>query len=85
MVVEKEHRKAVMAAIAIPSNRNIRNKEHYKGEKYQGLKEELERARKVKASLVPVVIRALGTGECLKQIPGKTSRISVQKIAVLIH
>ena len=57
IVVEKEHRN--MADMAIPSDCNILKKEHEKVEIYQGLKEELKRAWKVKASVVPVVIRAL--------------------------
>ena len=88
VVIDKEQRKAVVVDIAIPSDCNIRKKEHEKVEKYQGLKEELERAWKVKASVVPVVIGALGAvtpklEEWLQQIPGKTSDISVQKSAVL--
>ena len=57
-------------------------------EKYQGLREELERMWGVKATVVPVVIGALGAvthklGEWLQQIPGTTSEVSVQKSAVL--
>ncbi len=57
-------------------------------EKYQGLKEQLERMWKVKASVVPVVVGALRAvtpklGEWLQQIPGTTSEASVQKSAVL--
>ncbi|XP_051929435.1 uncharacterized protein LOC127605701 [Hippocampus zosterae] len=68
--------------------RNIRKKEHEKLEKYQGLREELERAWKVKVTVVPVVVGALGAvtpklDEWLQQIPGTTLDISVQKCAVL--
>lgn len=56
VVVDKKQSRAVVVDIAIPSDGNIRKKEHEKLEKYQGLKEELERAWKVKASVVPVVI-----------------------------
>ena len=60
-----------MVDVAIPSDGNIRKKEHEKLWKYQGL----ERMWGVKASLVPVVIRALEAvtlklGDWLKQIPG---------------
>ena len=87
-VVDKEQRKAVVVDIAVPSDFNIRKKEHEKLEKYQGLREELEKAWKVKASVVPVVVGALGAvtpklEEWLQQIPGNTSDISVQKSAVL--
>ena len=74
--------------MAIPADANIRKEEHEKLEKYQGLKEQLERMWKVKASVVPVVVGALGAvtpklGEWLQQIPGTTSETSVQKSAVL--
>ncbi|CAI5656802.1 unnamed protein product [Oreochromis niloticus] len=64
------------------------SQEHEKLEKYQGLREELERMWRVKVTVVPVVIGALGAvtpklGEWLQQIPGTTSEISVQKSAVL--
>ena len=45
---------------AVPSDSNIKKKEYEKLEKYQGLKEELERTWKVKVKVVPVVIGALG-------------------------
>ncbi|KAK7895269.1 hypothetical protein WMY93_020594 [Mugilogobius chulae] len=88
VVVDKEQRRAVVVDVAIPSDGNIRRKEHEKLEKYQGLREELEKAWKVKATVVPVVIGALGAvtpklDEWLQHIPGSTSDISVQKSAVL--
>ncbi|KAK7881151.1 hypothetical protein WMY93_029560 [Mugilogobius chulae] len=49
VVVDKEQRKAVVVDVAIPSDGNIRRKEHEKLERYQGLREELEKAWKVKA------------------------------------
>ncbi|XP_078791071.1 uncharacterized protein LOC111949134 [Oryzias latipes] len=85
--VDKEQRKAIVVDVAVPSDGNIRKKEHEKLEKYQGLREELEKAWKVKVTVVPVVIGALGAitpklEEWLQQIPGKTSDLSVQKSAV---
>ena len=50
---------AVVIAIAVPSEGNIKKKKYEKLEKYQGLKEELERTWKVKAKVVPVMMRAL--------------------------
>ncbi|XP_055362142.1 uncharacterized protein LOC129603668 [Betta splendens] len=58
VVVDKEQSKVVVVDVAIPSDGNIRKKEHEKLEKYQGLREELEKAWKVKATVV--VIGALG-------------------------
>ena len=88
MVVDKHHRTAVVVDVAIPSNGNIRKKEHEKLEKYQGLKEELEKMWSVKAAVVPIVIRALEAVTStldwwLQQIPGTTSDISGQKSAIL--
>ncbi|KAK7930437.1 hypothetical protein WMY93_006832 [Mugilogobius chulae] len=90
VVVDKEQRRAVVVDVAIPSDGNIRRKEHEKLEKYQGLREELEKAWKVKATVVPVVIGALGAvtpklDEWLQHIPGSTSDISVQKKTVKSH
>ncbi|TWW59309.1 hypothetical protein D4764_06G0008390 [Takifugu flavidus] len=83
------HRKTVVVIdVAIPSDSNIRKKEHKKLEKYQGLKEEMERMWWMKATVVPVVIGALGAvtpnlSRWLQQIPGTTPEISVQTSAVL--
>ena len=84
VVVDKEQKTVTVVDVAIPSDSNIRKKEHQKLEKYQGLREELEKMWGVKAKVVPVVIGALVAvtpklGEWLQQIPGRTSDISVQK------
>ena len=77
-----------MVDVAIPSDNNIRKKEQ-EFEKYKGLKEELKRMWGVKTSMVPVVIGAVRTltpkwDMWLKQIPGITSEVSVQKSAILV-
>ena len=79
-----------MIDIVVPSDSNIKKKEYEKLEKYQGLKEEVERTWKVKAKVVPVVTGALGAvthkmEEWLQQIAGTTSDLSVQKSAVLVQ
>ncbi|KAF7643739.1 hypothetical protein LDENG_00234400 [Lucifuga dentata] len=90
VVVDKEQKRAIVTDVAVPADSNIRKKEHEKIEKYQGLKEELERTWKVKSKVVPVVTGALwavtpqNVGEWLQEIPGTTSDISVQKSAVLV-
>ena len=48
VVVDKDQKTAVVIDVAVPSDSNIRKKEYEKLEKYQGLKEELERMWKVK-------------------------------------
>ncbi|KAF7666275.1 hypothetical protein LDENG_00113730, partial [Lucifuga dentata] len=52
VVVDKEQKRAVVIDVAVPADSNIRKKEHEKIEKYQGLKEELERTWKVKSKVV---------------------------------
>ena len=68
--MDKQQRKAVVIDIAIPSDSNIRKKEHEKLEKYQGLKEELEKMWRVKATMVRVVIGALGAVSHNLMAPG---------------
>uniref|UniRef100_A0A3P9HPM2 Gypsy retrotransposon integrase-like protein 1 n=1 Tax=Oryzias latipes TaxID=8090 RepID=A0A3P9HPM2_ORYLA len=46
VAVDKEQRKDVVVDVAVPSEGNIRKKEHENLEKYQGLREELEKAWK---------------------------------------
>jgi len=59
VVVNKLQKKAVVIDIAIPIDSNINKKENKKLEKYQGLKEEVEKMWELKAAVVPVVIIAL--------------------------
>ncbi|XP_060796653.1 spermatogenesis-associated protein 16-like [Neoarius graeffei] len=60
VVVDKEQKSVIVKDVGIPVDNNIRQKEHEKIEKYQGLKEQLEQMWKVKSKVVPVVIGALG-------------------------
>ncbi|KAF7642179.1 hypothetical protein LDENG_00262910 [Lucifuga dentata] len=74
VVVDKEQKRTVVIDMAVPADSNIRKKEHEKIEKYQRLKEELERTWKVKSKVVPVITGALGAmtpklGEWLQEIP----------------
>ena len=55
VLVDKHHKTAVVIDVVIPSDSNIRKKEHEKLEKYQGLKEELEKMWVVKAAVVIVL------------------------------
>lgn len=59
-MVDEHQKKAVVIHVAIPSDSNIRKMKHEKPEKYQGLKEELEKMWRVKATMVAVVKGALG-------------------------
>ncbi|TWW81593.1 hypothetical protein D4764_01G0014080, partial [Takifugu flavidus] len=60
MVVDKHQKTVVVIDVAIPNDSNIRKKENEKLEKYQALKEEIEKMWGVKATVVPVVIGTLG-------------------------
>ncbi len=60
VIVDKQQKKAVVINVVIPSDSNIKKKEHEKLEKYQGLKEELEKMWGVKPTVVLVVIGAFG-------------------------
>lgn len=53
VILDKQQRKAIVIDRAIPSDGNIKKKERDKLEKYQGLKKELGKAWKVKATVVP--------------------------------
>lgn len=57
VVVDNRRKEAIMIDIAVPSDSNTRKKELKRFEKYRGLKEELEKMWKMKATVAPVVIR----------------------------
>ena len=90
MVVNKLQKKRVVIDAPIPSDSNIKTKEHKRLQKYHGLKEEVEKMWELKAAVVPLVIRALGAvppilGEWFQQIPGTTSESFVQKSAIVVR
>uniref|UniRef100_A0A669BFW3 Seizure related 6 homolog like n=1 Tax=Oreochromis niloticus TaxID=8128 RepID=A0A669BFW3_ORENI len=55
IVVVDKQRKMAVVDVAILNHSNIKKKEHEKLEKYQGLREELEKMWRVKVIVVPVV------------------------------
>ena len=86
-VANKSEKKAVVVNVTIPRDGNIRKKEQETLEKFQRLKEELERISGVKASVVPVVMGALWAvirklRDWLQEIPGIILEIVVQMSAV---
>ena len=88
MAVNKQDKKAVVEDVKIPNGSNIRKKEQEKHQEYQGLKEELERIRGAKASVVTMLKGSVWAvapklGESVQQNPGITSEISVQKSTIL--
>ena len=88
VIIDKEKKTAMIIDVAVPSDCNIKKKEHEKIDKYQGLREEMEKMWKVEAKVVPIVVGALGAvtttlEKWLEQIPGRTTEISIQKNAIL--
>ena len=81
IVVNMRDKKAVVVDDVIPTESNIRMKECEKLNKYQGVKEELDRMWSVKPLVVPVMIGLVisKVGGWLQQIPGITPETSVQK------
>ncbi|XP_051924320.1 uncharacterized protein LOC127602290 [Hippocampus zosterae] len=76
VIIDKGKRKAVVVDVAVPSDGNIRKKEHEKLEKYQGLREELERAWKIPGTTSDISVQkcaVLGTARILRRtlkLPG---------------
>ena len=86
-VVVKQDKKAVVD-VATPTKSNINKKGHKKVEKYQELKEELERMWGVKTSVVPMIIGALRDatqklGGWLQELPRATFEIFVQRLTII--
>ena len=74
--------------IAIPRDENIQEKELKKIDKYQSLKIELKKLRKVRIMVIPVDVGALSAiadrlPGWLAQIPGTISEVELQKSALL--
>jgi hypothetical protein len=73
---------------AIPSDRNVTQKESEKKLKYKNLSIEIQRMWNMKCFVIPVIIGATGIvtrgrKKYLETIPGKHSIDSLQKTAVL--
>lgn len=58
VLIGKDQKTAVVIDVGVPSGNNIRKNGYEKLEKYQVLKEELERIWKVKDEVDPIVIEA---------------------------
>jgi hypothetical protein len=74
--------------VAIPSDRNVIQKEFEKKLKYKNLSTEIQRMWNMKCFVIPVIIGAAGIvtkglKKYLKTIPVKHSIDSIQKTAVL--
>jgi hypothetical protein len=74
--------------VAIPSDRNVVQKEAEKKLKYKSLCIEIQRMLNLKCTIIPVIIRTSGIvarslKKNLEAVPGKHSIDSVKKTAVL--
>ena len=88
VIIDKDKKQATIIDIAIPNDYNIQDKEKEKVQKYQPLREELERIWKVKTKVVPVVVGSLGAltsahERWLGELPGKHNSTTLQKCALL--
>ena len=62
IVIDKKEQKGIIIVIAVPADVRIEEKEKGKVEKYQNLKKEIRRVRKLRnVEIVHVVIGALGS------------------------
>ena len=61
VVIDKKKRKSKIIDIAVPGDQNIKMKELEKTTKYQHLRLQLQKLWNVKATVIPIVVGALGT------------------------
>jgi hypothetical protein len=89
VVVDKSAKKVTLIDMAVPADKNILEKEKEKVAKYQDLKMELQRIWKMKVTVVPVVIGALGSvpkdqEQWLKELGlEEADHVAMQKVALL--
>ena len=88
VIIDKIWKTATIIDIAVPRDDNIKDKEQEKIDKYQPLKEELNKLWGTKTKVVPVVVGSLGAvttklHSWLSEFPGKVDEISLQKSVLL--
>jgi hypothetical protein len=88
IIRNKEDKISLLIDVAIPSDRNVIQKESEKKLKYENLSIEIQRMWNMKCFVIPVIIGAIGIVTralkiYLETIPGKHSIDSLQKTAVL--
>ena len=88
VAVDKNTKYTTIIDVAVPNDQKIKVKELEKVDKYQPLREELERAWKTTEAVAPMVVGALGAvipkhTQWLAQIPGKVDASGLQKCVLL--
>ena len=88
IIVDKEKKTCMLLDFSVPSDRNTSIKNFEKISKYKDLEIEIQRAWRLKAKTVPIIIGALGVTnksfpKYAKEIPGNISTAEIQKIALL--
>ena len=88
VLVNKRKKCTLLIDISVPDDRNIKEKEREKIEKYQDLRIEVQRLWNTKTEVVPVVIGALGAytpklKRYLEKIPGTHNIPELMKAALL--
>ena len=74
MVVNKLHKKAVGIDLGIPSDSNIKKREHKKREKCQGLKEKVEKLLEFKGTTLEIFVQK-STILVTDKIASRTSKL----------
>lgn len=88
IVVKQQGGECLIIDVAIPMDKNLKEKESEKKLKYANLETEIKRMWNCKAKIIPVIIGATGIVEkasarYLKSLPCEVSFASLQKTAVL--
>ena len=88
IIKDKTEKMCYLIDMAVPGDNNVVAKEYEKRSKYKDLEIEIQRMWKMKTTVLPIVVGALGTmskdfNKYLKQLPSDISSKQVQKIALL--
>ena len=88
VVIDKRKKSGLIIDVAVPDDKNINVKEREKIEKYHDLRIEIQKLWQLKATVVPVVVGALGARsekfeEYLSRMPGQHHVPALLKAALL--
>ena len=88
IIKDKMEKKCYLIDMSVPGDSNVIAKEYEKRSKYKDLEIEIQRMWKMKTTVLPIVVGALGTmskdfDKHLKELPTDVSSKQIQKIALL--